>query len=263
MPRSWVIYTLSDPRNPGAVRYVGITHQRCSKRLAKHLELARKDLRSSHLINWLRKLMASEAKPLMVVIHAGSGDTWGSVESWWISWHRVRGHQLTNATEGGEGCPGHAVTAEARAKIRAAREGKPLSAEHRAKVAAGNRGKKMSPEAIAKSASFWRGRTHNANTKAKISAARSGTVGSKQRPETIAKRVAETRIKMASAEWLDPRRGRPLTSEHRAGIATAKKGYKHSPEAIAKMSASKRARDIERGMALTSATQGSRRPAPS
>ena len=40
--RSWVIYTLSDPRTPKDVRYVGVTHRKPSVRLSAHLHASKK-----------------------------------------------------------------------------------------------------------------------------------------------------------------------------------------------------------------------------
>jgi len=57
--RSWVVYTLVDPRHPELVRYVGVTHQKPPARLAGHLHLARKG-HGSYLFNWIRKLSAAQ-----------------------------------------------------------------------------------------------------------------------------------------------------------------------------------------------------------
>lgn len=150
-----------------------MTHQEPKKRLLNHLSRARKGARY-HLFNWIRKLLTEGVEPTLRVIETGSGDGWGEAEAKWITRHRLQGCALTNATDGGEGCPGHTVSDEARAKIRAARLGKPLTEEHKAKVAAGNRGKKMSPESIARGVDKRRGLKHTPEAKAKISASRKG-----------------------------------------------------------------------------------------
>jgi group I intron endonuclease len=54
-----------------------------------------------------------------------------------------------NITNGGEGAPGRVTSAETKAKLSAAKLGKPLSLEHRAKLAAAKRGKRMPPRSAA------------------------------------------------------------------------------------------------------------------
>jgi hypothetical protein len=233
--RTWVIYTLEDPRVDG-VRYVGITHEEPAKRLAKHLYLARLG-KTYHMSNWIRKLVADGVQPTLKVIHSGKGPGWGAVERWWIQWHRERGCQLVNSTEGGEGALGHTVSAEARAKMSAARLGKPLSPEHRAILRVRNTGKKMSREAIAKTAAFWRGRNHRAETKQKISAARLGKKGWIPTADQLERRAVAIRAALAEKRdsgWAHPNKGRPLSEETKAKMASTKKGRKHTDEAKAK-----------------------------
>jgi hypothetical protein len=240
--RTWVIYTLSDPRD-GAVRYVGVTHQRLRVRLNGHLRLAQKGA-LYHTAAWIRALLRDNLLPEATVIETGEGSGWGVAEVRWITHYRTQGCQLTNLTDGGEGCPGHTVSADARARISAARKGKPLSQEHRAKVAAGNRGKRMSPEAIAKTAAFWRGRKHTPETCVKISSARKGRKFPSPTPEVAAKRGAAIRAAFArkrAVGWAKP--AYKHTEETRAKISAGRKGCKHTPETIAEISASKRARD--------------------
>lgn len=231
--KKWLVYTLEDPRG-GGVRYVGITHQTPKKRLQGHMSRARKGARF-HLFNWIRKLQSEGVDPLLHVIETGSGAGWDEAEVRWIAWHRAQGCDLTNSTDGGEGCPGHKVSPEARQKIRAARLGKPLTPEHRAKVAAGNRGKKMSPEAIARGVEKRRGFKHTAEAKAKIAASRKGKKGWVPTPEILAKRTK------AIQEALEKKRAAGVQlgpdAETRAKISAANKGLKRSPETRAKMSA--------------------------
>lgn len=243
--RPWVIYTLADPRS-GDVRYVGQTHQKPKKRLQGHLSRARSGARY-HLMTWIRSLLREGLEPSMTVVEEGEGDLWGITEKKWVAHYRNQGCDLTNSTEGGEGCPGHAVSAEAREKIRRARLGKPLSAEHRAKVAQGNRGKKMQPSSIAKTVAAHIGLKHTDEAKAKISAARKGRSigkGVKPSPEVVEKRVAARRAAMV----LRREQGVPpatISESHRRKISTANKGRKHTAEAKAKMSVSKKARDAK------------------
>jgi hypothetical protein len=237
MLKKWVIYSLEDPRG-GGVRYVGITHQEPQKRLRGHLSKARRGARS-HLFNWIRKLQADGVEPILRVLESGSGEGWGAAETQWIAWHRTLGCDLTNATDGGEGCPGHKVSLEARQKMREARLGKPLSPEHKAKVAAGNRGKKMRPESIALGVEKRCGFKHTAEARAKISAARKGKAGWIPTPDVLAKRAraiqAAMSNKRAAGGTFSP------DAATRAKISQANKGLKRSPETRARMSAARKA----------------------
>lgn len=100
--RTWVIYTLCDPRD-GVVRYVGVTHQKPRVRLSGHINLARKGARY-HTAAWIRSLLRDNVRPEMCVIESGTGDNWGDAETKWIAHYRSQGHSLTNLTNGGEGC---------------------------------------------------------------------------------------------------------------------------------------------------------------
>lgn len=235
--RPWIIYTLSDPQEEG-VRYVGVTHQTPERRLALHLRRA-KEPNKYHLTNWIRKLVDAGRVPVITVIESGSGPCWGPVEMKWIAWYREQGADLTNATNGGEGAPGHVVSAEAREKMAASRRGKPLSPEHKAKLRAANVGKKMSPEAIAKTAAFWTGRKHSPETKAKIAAAKTGRAGWIPTQEIIAKRAVSIQAaleKKRAEGWI-----RVVTAEQREKISAGNKGKKRSPETRARMSVAAKA----------------------
>lgn len=217
---NWEVYTLEDPRG-GGVRYVGVTRIGTQKRLAAHLREAPKG--RYHRSNWIKKLLSEGVHPVAKVVQQGSGDGWGAAESYWITWHRDRGCDLTNATDGGEGAWGHTVSPEAREIMRKARLGKPLSESTRAKLSAMRKGRKIAPEAVAKSAEAHRGLKHTPEAKAKIAAARLGKPGWRPSPETIAKRVAATKARMTSDGWVDPRVGKALSPETRAKISAAAK----------------------------------------
>ena len=242
--RTWVVYTLEDPRG-GGVRYVGVTHQKTRTRLAGHMSRARKE-RRYHLTAWVGSLLDAGVEPVLKVVESGTGADWAEAEVRWIHRYREMGFDLTNATDGGEGCPGHSVSPEAREKIAAAHRGKPLSAEHRAKVAAGNRGKKISPEAIAKTAASWRGRKHRPESREKMAAARRGRPGYKPTPEILLKRSEAIKAALARKRETDWKPSRaPFTPESLERIAAAHRGKKHTLEARAKMSAAKRRRILE------------------
>ena len=215
---SWVIYTLSDPREPEAVRYVGITHQKLGSRLACHLHCARTG-NNNHRHNWLRKLLADGVVPLMVVIDSGTGDGWGAVESWWIQWYRNRGFNLTNATDGGEGALGNRHNAETRAQMSKSRMGLKLSAQTIAQMAAGRVGMKQTPDRVAKK---------NASLKA---------TWERKKAAGLPPPSDDTRAKISAAG-----RGRACSEATRAKRSASLKGRKYSPETLAKMAAAAKGR---------------------
>lgn len=113
---------------------------------------------------------------------------------------------LTNMTNGGEGVSGVVISANARAKMSAAKLGKP----------SWNKGKEWSAGVRAKVSLGLTGKTASAETKAKMSATRTGKVLS------------------------------PRTAEHAANNAASQRGKKASPETRAKMAESQRRRHAER-----------------
>jgi hypothetical protein len=87
-----------------------------------------------------------------------------------------------------------AHSAEARAKMSAARQGKTLSAEHRAKISAASKGRAFSDEHRANIGAASKNRTHSAEARAKMSAAaRNRSV------ETLAKISAAQKVKTIEA----------------------------------------------------------------
>jgi hypothetical protein len=106
----------------------------------------------------------------------------------------------------------------------------------------------MSPEAIEKTRAAWLGRKHSDSTREKISEARRGKPGRKLTPEeSLARSVA---IKAAferkrAQGWVKP--AYQHNAEAREKIRAGRIGKRHTPEALAKMSASKRARDKDLG----------------
>ena len=223
--KTWVVYTLSDPRTPDDVRYVGVTHQKPSRRLQVHLSNRSKH----HASKWVRKVVASGVLPLMTVVHGGVGGAWSSVEVWWIQWHRERGFRLTNTTSGGEGTLGRKASLKTREKMRASQLGKKHSAEARVRMSASHTGQKISTETKKKIGDSLRGLRRSVETRAKMSASRMGWAISE-----------ETRTRMSVSAF-----GRKHTDETRAKMSASRKGKvgtKPSLETRARMSAAAKAR---------------------
>ena len=169
--RPWEIYLLRDPRT-GEPRYIGATSQP-KIRLSQHLSHTTNG--RTHRDCWIRSLAVLGLRPIYEVIERGMGSGWQEAERQWIALYRWRGN-LTNATDGGEGRPGHIDSLETRTKQSAAHLGKkqkPRSAEHCAKLSAAKKGKPRGP--------------FSAEHRAKISAARRGQRLRPMSPEHKAK----------------------------------------------------------------------------
>ncbi len=109
------IYTLIDPRKRDEFRYVGKTIQKPSKRLSGHLyDALKRTKKHSHRLHWLRKLIKEGVKPEIRTIERVDRDKENEREIYWIAKYREAGHNLTNATKGGEGVD---FTPEVRKKI--------------------------------------------------------------------------------------------------------------------------------------------------
>ncbi len=231
--RTWSIYVLEDPRTEGVVRYVGVTHGKPQQRLRDHIRGAERGVRY-HSATWIRSLLRENVQPLMHVIHQGQGDTWASVETWWIAWHRAWGFNLTNHTDGGEGNVGITVSAETRAKQSAAKKGGKHSPEHIAKM----RATMGTAEYKARHSALHKGHTKSPETLAKMS--ESMKARGKQTPEHVAKRAAANTGKIRSdearAHMSKMNQGRVRSPEAIAKTVAANQGRKHTPETIALMS---------------------------
>ena len=170
MPHA-TLYTLSDPRTPGNIRYVGWTSRTPGVRLSCHIYDA-KHGGYEHRRSWIRLLLSDGLRPLMKVVAVCGVEEGPQAEIDLIAALRGLGYDLVNTSTGGEGCPGHVMSAEARAKIGAA-----------------HRGMKMSPEECARRSERMKGNTYglgrvkSPETRAKLSAA---LRGKKRTPEHCA-----------------------------------------------------------------------------
>ena len=234
--RRWVIYTLSDPKAPDVVRYVGATHTKPATRLAQHVNHARRRQEQYHSARWVRSLDREGLRPVIEIVEEGSGKGWEEAERRWIALHRDKGSPLTNHAKGGRGPVGC---------IR--------SPETRAKLAAANRGKKQSPELVEKRISAIRGKTHTAQSKANMSAGKKGkpwtpavaeaqaAAWTDERRKKISESNKETYARRKTAGVVKTRKGFRATDETREKLRASHLGQKPSPETRAKRSASMKA----------------------
>lgn len=163
MDNSYVIYLLWDPRN-GDVRYVGQTKYP-ERRLADH---RRGLLKRGHCRCWERLLIEQGLCCETAIVEEALTDIEANDrERWWIAYARQLAWPLTNATDGGDGSPGHmcsqetrdrmshaqkghSVSSEQRVKLRLAGLGHVVSVETRRKMSEAGRGRKLSPESVEK-----------------------------------------------------------------------------------------------------------------
>ena len=154
-------YFLIDPRN-NAIRYVGITTRDLNLRLSLHVQSANRSstIKSIHKNNWIKLVLADGSFP--VIVQQVIFDTLQEALLWeitTIAQLRNAGHDLTNATNGGEGNQGWSPTQETRRKMALAKLGKQ-----------GNHRKPHSEATRQRLRKAQTGKIHSAETRAKMSA---------------------------------------------------------------------------------------------
>jgi len=93
------IYILIDP-DTNLVRYVGKSNKP-KRRYYKHCSRSDK---KTHKVNWINKLLNENKKPILEVIDEVPIEEWVFWESYWVSQFKTWGFNLTNNTNGGNGC---------------------------------------------------------------------------------------------------------------------------------------------------------------
>lgn len=94
------VYTLSDPREPDNIRYVGKTVCKLLRtRLNQHVCTSKS--RSNHTQCWISSLLRIGLRPEIRLLEEVSVTDWERTEIYWISQFRCWGFDLTNSTEGG------------------------------------------------------------------------------------------------------------------------------------------------------------------
>lgn len=260
------VYLLSDPRGDAA-RYVGVTKD-LKHRMAEHLSTGTR----TWCKNWIKSLLAIGLRPVVSVLEIVPDHQREDAERAWILGFRQTGANLTNLTDGGEGCPGMICTPEARAKISTANRGLKRSNETRSKMSKSFRGRKFSKEArvrmgaagkrrarswneLARLVTLNVGRKHSPQARANMSRGQMGNKNCLGHPHSL-----ETRFKMSLSH-----RGRPKSEQHRAKLSLAHKGIFPSLETRKKMSRIRKGRKLgpqseEHRAKLRAANLGKRYP---
>lgn len=126
------IYALFDPRTLD-LRYVGK-----SIRPAERLTNQMNEQASTYRCHWMQELRSLSLRPVQVIL-GSVPEGWQAVERAYIAAARHLTTRLVNGTDGGDGVEG--LSAESRARIRAAWAGRKHRPESLAKMSAVRRGK--------------------------------------------------------------------------------------------------------------------------
>ena len=162
---------------------------------------------------------------------------WESREKFWIASGRVDGWPLKNVADGGNAVPSwYQPTAETRAKMSAAQRAR--TPEYREKIAASKRGKPRSPETRAKISVATKGYRHTFEARLKMSIAGRGRPSTRKGTSLSPEHRAKLNGRIP---W---NKGKRLTDEHRANLSVAHVGNTHKPETCAKMSATRRGKPL-------------------
>jgi NUMOD3 motif-containing protein len=191
------VYGLIDPRND-ALRYIG----KSSGGLARPRSHACPSqlTENTHKAHWVRSVVRDGSRPKIIILMEVADVTrLSQVEQFFIARFRALGCPLTNATDGGEGAPGHKASLAAREKMSRAGRGRKFTAEHRAAIAAALKGHVVSDEtrrkigAKSKGKQTCLGRRVSAETLAKMSesAKRTSWSRGKRLPESTLRKMRE------------------------------------------------------------------------
>lgn len=143
------IYGLFDEL--GELRYVGKTTVPLRNRLSNHLNPP-KLVGVSHKNTWIKSILKGGVRPTIDLIQTlHTIEDLNAAEIYWIKFFRDQGCRLTNGTDGGDGASvGHTTSEETRRKISLAKRGRRHTAASRENMRIGQLGTKQSPETIAK-----------------------------------------------------------------------------------------------------------------
>jgi len=203
------VYALADPRD-GLYRYIGGAYGN-SNRVNEHAHGSSRAAKS--LRPWLAELSAEQLSPVRRILFTCGGTeevSWAEPATW--KTYAAKGHPLLNE------CPGvwseATRSAEARAKISAARTGRRFTHtdEARAKISAAGRGRLFSAEVRAKISAALKGVPKSAEHCANASAAKKGKPLT---PAQAAARVGRRSSLEQRAKQSAALKGKPWTEARR------------------------------------------------
>ena len=161
------VYVLIDPRDK-TIRYVGWTADSLTVRLRQH----RNSKDDTHRYKWIALLARLNLAPIIQVVQFAPIEFRIEVETYWIQYYRSIGCRLTNATDGGDGL--FNPTEEIRLKISNALKGRIVSDTTRRKQSVAQTLRAQSPGEQERRRTARRGIIHTPETRARMSAQRSG-----------------------------------------------------------------------------------------
>lgn len=192
----WHIYTLTDPRTPDVVRYVGVTNEP-ERRAREHVTRVLRGEDATHCGLWKRKLIQEGVLPVMRVIESGVGEGWEEAEVKWVLHYRsLPGHRLCNLTDGGKGTRGHKCSEKTRQRLREVHLGMKASSEARENMSRAQLGKRISSETKEKMSQSHQGVPKSASHRARIGEALRGNLnglGRRDSEEVRARRRASVK----------------------------------------------------------------------
>lgn len=201
--KRWFIYVLRDPRDL-KIRYCGWT-DKPNRRLNHHIY--RSPAEHNHKASWIVSLSNLGLKPILEVVETGTTPKGQEeAERRWIKKLREEGEDLTNLTDGGEGCWGLKHSPESIERSAVAHRGKVYPPEVRAKISAAGKGRKQSVETKAKRVAYY-----TPEKRAEFSAV------SKGRPKS---EVTKGKMSLAATKW---QTGRKLPLSTRQKLSEAQK----------------------------------------
>lgn len=206
--KSTSIYWLVDTRT-GLPFYCGKTVKNPNQRLIEHKS---NSPRHPNRPLCARLIELGDNVHIQVIMVVPCGEDWREAERRWIWRLRSIYLNIVNISNGGDGTPGYIPTPETRAKMRAAKLGRPRTPETRAKIAIASAGRK-----------------HTAETRAKMSAI------AKLRPPPVDENghgYRKGKTWKPTHEHLERRRlnQKPPTEEGRAKMSAASAAYWGAPE---------------------------------
>lgn len=185
------LYILKDPDDDSEdIRYIGITTQKLSTRLYKHMYDAKK-YPNTHKSRWISSLVKLNKKPVIQLLETIIG--WSNAcsrEVELIKEFKIKGYNLTNSTKGGDGITGLVFSEEHKKNLSLSHLGKVLTEDHKRKIGIASKNRKLSDEFI------------------------------EQMKNTII--TEDTKLKMSIAQ-----KGRKFSDSHRKNISNAVKGKNH------------------------------------
>jgi group I intron endonuclease len=109
------IYTLEHPET-GEIRYIGKTSN-IKRRYYQHTNTKVQKKATSHLSNWLKKLINENKKPLISILEECEYSEWVEREMYWIAQFKTWGFNLVNGSNGGDGSKGFELSEKHKLKI--------------------------------------------------------------------------------------------------------------------------------------------------